>query len=243
MRLREFGLTARPSKTRVGFTKFEFLGHIISVGTIMAEQTKVENILVVKQTINKRQVCSILGQFAYYRRYVPHFASITAPLTDFTKGDKSKRIQWTAECQRALENIQKILNSVPVLLLPSIAEDFVLRTDASARGMGAVMLQRKGNILHPTQYTSKKCSQTQQRYSTIERECLAIIWGCEKFARYLVGTEFILQTDHRLLTFLQASKTKNNRLQRWALSLQEFRFRIEPIPGNTNIFADLLSHE
>jgi hypothetical protein len=242
-RLRAFGLKARPSKVRAGFQTLEFLGHTISVGKMMPEDAKVKKILSLQKPTNKKQVRSVLGLLSYYRRYVPHFASVTAPLTDLTKGTNSKSILWTEDCQRALVKIQKVLNTFPVLLLPSLTEDFVLQTDASSKGMGAVLLQSKDGLLHPVQFASKKFSSPQQKYSTIERECLAIIWACGKFERFLTGREFILQTDHRPLTFLQASKTKNNRLLRWALALQEFRFCVEPIPGTSNVLADILSRE
>lgn len=242
-RLRLFGLTARPSKLQAGFRSLEFLGHTISAGRMMPEQKKISKILALRTPSTKKQVRSLLGLLSYYRRYVPDFASLTAPLTDLVKGNKNRHIQWSEACQLALDRVQQILNSFPVLLLPSLSQDFVLRTDASSRGMGAVLLQHADGLLHPVQYASKKFSAAQQKYSTIERECLAILWACQKFARYLIGREFVLQTDHRPLTFLQSSKTKNNRLLRWALALQEFRFRIQPVPGTTNVMADLLSRE
>jgi hypothetical protein len=108
----------------------------------------------------------------------------------------------------------------------------MIRTDASSVGMGAVLLQERNGLLHPVHYASRKMSETQQRYSTIERECLAIVWGLTKFSRFLLG---------RPLTFLKSAKTKNNRLLRWALMLQEFNFTVEPISGQSNVFADLLS--
>ena len=240
-RLRVFGLTARPSKMHIGFQELEFLGHTLAVGIMKPEKSKVQKILSLKQPTTKKQVRSILGLLSYYRRYVPHFAALTDPLTDLTKGSSSKHIKWTDECQKALEHIQHILNSFPVLLLPSLSEPFVLRTDASSTGLGAVLLQQKREQLHPVQYASKKLTTAQQKYSTVERECLAIVWGCDKFARFLVGRKFTLQTDHKPLTFLHAAKTKNNRLLRWALSLQEYKFVVEPVPGTANVFADLLS--
>ena len=242
-KLRSFGLTARPSKVSAGFQTLEFLGHTITVGKMMPEEGKVKKILSIQQPKSKKQVRSVLGLLSYYRRYVPHFAGVTAPLTNLTKGTQGRQIQWTPECQEALEKVQKTLNTFPVLLLPCLGEDFVLRTDASSQGMGAVLLQQKGELLHPVQYASKKFTETQKKYSTIERECLAVVWGCEKFARFLAGRQFILQTDHRPLTFLRTAKTKNSRLLRWALALQEFAFQVEPLPGRANIFADLLSRD
>ena len=81
----------------------------------------------------------------------------------------------------------------------------------------------------------------EQRYSTVERECLAIVWSIDKFSRYLYGQESMLETDHRPLTYLRQSKLKNSRLMRWALALQEYKFHILPVSGKSNVEADALS--
>ena len=242
-KLRSFGLTARPSKMMLGFSNLEFLGHTLSTGFMKPEKKKIEKILSVQVPKSKKQVRSLLGLLSYYRRYVCNFAEITAPLSDLTRESGKRGIDWTPQCQEALSKVQQILSAKPVLLLPDLQKDFLVRTDASSTGMGAVLLQERDGLLHPVQYASKKLSEAQKRYSTIERECLAIIWGLEKFQRFLLGRYFTLQTDHRPLTFLKSAETKNNRLLRWALALQEFKFDIVPISGHTNMFADLLSRE
>ena len=222
--------------------KDETLDDVVT-GSDLSERTIVERMFQMMLILFFRQVRSMLGLLFYYMTCIKDFVTVKATLTDLTKGDKTRQIKWSSDCQTDLEKVQRVLNSYPVLLLPTLTEDFVLRTDASSKGMGAVLLQEKEGILHPVQYASKKFSETQKGYSTVERECLATVWGCEKFARFLVGREFILQTDHRPLTFLKSSKTKNNRLLRWSLRLQEFRFRVEHLPGNSNVMADLLSRE
>ena len=90
--------------------------------------------------------------------------------------------------------------------------------------MGGVLLQEVDGILKPVCYSSKKFSDTEKRYSPIERECYAIVWAIQKFRQYLYGKEFVLQTDHLPLTYLNSMKNKNDRLMRWALSLQPFSF-------------------
>jgi hypothetical protein len=242
-KLRSFGLTVRPSKMYVGFTELDFLGHVVCSGFLKPQSDKIRKILSIPVPKSKKQVRSLLGLIGYYRRYIPNFASITAPLTDLTRCPEKRVIKWNQECQQALERIQAMLSSEPILLLPDISEPFTVRTDASSYGLGAVLLQEKSGILHPVMYSSKKLLDCQRRYSTIERECLAIVWALTKFSRYLVGRAFTLQTDHRPLTFLQSSKTKNNRLLRWALMLQEYKFVVQPISGQCNTIADLLSRE
>ncbi|KAK7097056.1 hypothetical protein V1264_004088 [Littorina saxatilis] len=97
------------------------------------------------------------------------------------------------------------------------------------------------DVLHPVLYASRKLLERETRYSTVERECLALVWAVDKFHRYLFGSHFFVETDHRPLTYLRQSKTANGRLLRWALSLQEYSFTVVPIPGVRNFEADVLS--
>jgi hypothetical protein len=140
-----------------------------------------------------------------------------------------------------LNTIKGVFSSAPVLQLPRLAEPFVLQADASSTGVGAVLLQDLDGVLHPVSFASRKLLDRETRYSTIERECLAIVWAITKFSKFLWGVEFTLQTDHRPLVYLTTSRFKNSRIMRWSLSLQEYRFRVESLPGTQNVLADLLS--
>ena len=242
-RLRSYGLTARPSKILAGFQSLEFLGHVVGSGVLRPDESKTEKILQVSTPTIKKQVRSLLGLLSFYRRYIPGFASVAAPLTDLTKegGRSCRSIHWTPDCASALQEIQDILSRKPVLLLPRLDLPFVLQTDASSTGLGAVLLQEFEDSLHPVCFASRKLLDREKRYSTIERECLAIVWAVHKFVRFLWGVRFVLQTDHRPLTYLRTSNFKNSRIMRWALSLQEFSFEVLPVSGQANVFADLLS--
>ena len=242
-RLKSYGLTARPSKILTGFQSLEFLGHVVGSGVLRPDESKTDKILQVSTPTTKKQVRSLLGLLSFYRRYIPGFASVAAPLTDLTKegGRSCRSIHWTPDCASALQEIQDILSRKPVLLLPRLDLPFVLQTDASSTGLGAVLLQEFEDSLHPVCFASRKLLDREKRYSTIERECLAIVWAVHKFVRFLWGVRFVLQTDHRPLTYLRTSNFKNSRIMRWALSLQEFSFEVLPVSGQANVFADLLS--
>ena len=242
-RLKSYGLTARPSKILAGFQSLEFLGHVVGSGVLRPDESKTEKILQVSTPTTKKQVRSLLGLLSFYRRYIPGFASVAAPLTDLTKegGRSCRSIHWTPDCASALQEIQDILSRKPVLLLPRLDLPFVLQTDASSTGLGAVLLQEFEDSLHPVCFASRKLLDREKRYSTIERECLAIVWAVHRFVRFLWGVRFVLQTDHRPLTYLRTSNFKNSRIMRWALSLQEFSFEVLPVSGQANVFADLLS--
>ena len=234
------GLTIRPTKMSAGFQELDFLGHMISYGNIKPQDDKVTKLIQIPTPKTKKQVRSLLGLASYYRRFVPNFASLTAPLTDLTRS-KTKTIEWTPACEEAFTKIKEILTKNPVLKLPNLSQGFILRTDACNKGIGAVLLQEVQGVLHPVMYISRKLLDREQRYSTIERECLAIVWSINRLSRYLWGTEFILQTDHKPLSFINSGRYQNNRLIRWALSLQQYRFQVEPVSGKENLLADALS--
>ena len=130
----------------------------------------------------------------------------------------------------------------PVLHLPDLNKTFILRTDASELGLGAILMQEQDGLLHPIAFASKKLLPCETRYSTIERECLAIVWAIQKFELYLFNKSFVIQTDHQPLTCVDRSKILNKRIMNWAMILQEFRYRIEAIPGKENFGPDYLSH-
>lgn len=136
-----------------------------------------------------------------------------------------------------------MLSDRPILKLPEFNETFILRTDAADDGIGAVLLQMEDDEKLPVAYASRKLQPREKAYAVIEKECLAVVWGIQKFNQYLYGREFLLETDHQPLTYLNKAKTENSRLMRWALQLQPYRFRIIAIKGSDNVGADYLSRQ
>jgi phospholipid-translocating ATPase len=128
----------------------------------------------------------------------------------------------------------------PILKLPDFREPFILQADASDTGIGAVLMQNHDGEKFPIAYASKKLLPRERAYSVIERECLALVWAIRKFQTYLYGKEFLLQTDHQPLVYLDQCKVSNSRIMRWALFLQNYRFQIRSIKGTDNV-ADYMS--
>ena len=223
-------------------TSVEFLGHKVESGTMRPVSSTVSKILSLATPTTKKQVRALLGLAGFYRRYVPNFAALVVPLIALTKKGSPNKIRWTAACQQALEKLQTILSSEPVLQLPDFTRVFTIRTDASNTGIGAVLLQEnlQGDLM-PVLYASRKLLDREVRYSAVERECLGIVWAIDKFHRYVFGRHFYVETDHRPLTFLSSSRTPNHRLLRWALALQDYSFTVVPISGSVNWQADVLS--
>lgn len=235
-------LAARPKKCFLGYRQVVYLGHKVGRGCMMPEEAKIVKFKTLKEPQTKKEVRRFLGMLGFYRRYVPHFSEIALPLTNLTKGKKCGVIKWTPSCQEAFERLKKTLVSRPVIRLPDPEKAFVLRTDASEVGLGAVLLQEdeKGD-LQPVSYASKKLIPAETNYSTIEKECLAIVWGIGKFEPYLYGQHFTVMTDHQPLQYLQQVRPHNGRLTRWALQLQAYSFRVQTIKGVDNVDADFMS--
>lgn len=240
--LRDNGLTAKPSKTSVGFKEIEFLGHIIGQGVQKPETSKVEKIKALKHPETKKDVRRVLGLLNYYRKYVQNFARLALPLTNLTKKGQPNKVTWNEECENSFRVIKEALSSEPILNLPDLNKPFVVRTDASDYGIAGVLMQyNEQNELMPCAYVSRKLLDRERRYAVIEKECLGVIYSVGAFEKYLLLKPFVIETDHKPLSFMKENKTKNNRLMRWSLALQGFSFEVKPISGCDNIEADLLS--
>ena len=239
-RLAEANIAAKPSKVYIGYDQLPFLGHEIGAGQRWPETEKIEKIVDAPYPSTKKQLRSFLGLCSFYREYIPSFSTLSAPLTDLTKKNVPEKITWNAEAERSFIEMKTRISQRPVLRMPDHEKDYVLRTDASDRGLGAVLLQEHEGKLHPVAFQSKKLQGAEARYATVEKECLATVWAVQKFERFLYGRKFILETDHQPLKCLQKTPT-NPRLIRWALQLQPYEYNIRVIPGRDNVGADFMS--
>ncbi len=240
-RLKKTGFTARPTKCQIGSCEIEFLGHVVGKGVMKPRSKKVDDIANAKQPETKTQLRSFLGLVGYYRKFIPNFASVAVPLTDKTRKGEPNKIKWEESQEKAFKSLKYRVTSAPILHLPDLKLTFILRSDASEIGLGAVLLQEREEEKFPIAYASKKMNECQKRYSVMEKECLAIIWAVRKFQTFLFGKEFVIETDHQPLACIKKSKVVNARIMRWALSLQPYRYRLEVIKGSKNIGADYMS--
>ncbi|CAM4602147.1 unnamed protein product [Caretta caretta] len=243
-RIREAGLTVKAKKCQIGLNRVTYLGHQVGQGTISPLQAKVDAIQKWPVPKSKKQVQSFLGLAGYYRRFVPHYSQIAAPLTDLTKKKQPNAVQWTGKCQKAFNKLKATLMSDPVLRAPDFDKPFLVTTDASEHGVGAVLMQKgPDQEFHPVVFLSKKLSERESNWSVTEKECYAIVYALEKLRPYVWGRRFHLQTDHAALKWLHTVKETNKKLLRWSLALQDFDFDIQHISGASNKVADALSHE
>jgi hypothetical protein len=239
--LKDANLSARPSKCNFGFMDIEFLGHFVGKGKLMANPQILKKIQDTERPTTKKQIRSFLGLTGYYRKFVPNYAEVALPLTDLTRKGQPERVKWEVQQENAYKSLKSYLSNPPILKLPDNTKTFILKTDSSNVGVGAILMQEHDGIFHPLAYASRKLLSREKNYSAIELECLAIVWGIHKFELYLYGTQFDIQTDHRPLTYIQQAKGLNKRLMGWAMYLQDLRFRVVSIPGKENFGPDFLS--
>ena len=241
-RLRAANLTLRGRKCKFGVSECVYLGHRVGNGMIQPEQSKVDAVRNMVRPGTKKQVRKFLGLTGYYRRFIPNYATIAAPLSDLTRKSLPKSVIWTVECERAFQQIKDCLCSSPVLYNPDFDREFFVQTDASDRGCGAVLGQTdQDGCEHPVAYFSRKFLPREEKYSAVEKECLAIKCALQAFRIYLLGKRFTVYTDHRSLMWLDRLRDTNPRLTRWSLALQPYSFEVIHQAGTDNTNADALS--
>ncbi|XP_063601511.1 uncharacterized protein LOC134777606 [Penaeus indicus] len=240
-RLRLHGLTAGPDKCFFGYTKIKYLGFTLGDNCLRPVDAKIKAIIDMPLPKTKKQLRSFLGTVSFYRKFIPNFADIVSPINVLLRKYSSNVLILNDEQIARINLLKDKLINAPILTLPDYNKQFFLRTDASDTGLGAILLQEMNGELMPVAYASRALLDRETRYAVIERECLAIVWGIEKFKSYLYGKEFILQTDQQPLTYLLNMKNSNGRLMRWSLALQAYSFIIQYIKGVDNVGADLLS--
>ena len=179
-----------------------------------------------------------MGLIGYYRKFIPNFASMTAPLNSLTHN--KEEFKWTAQHETILSQLKQKFTTKPILAHPDFNHPFVIQTDACDIGLGAVLCQRINEIERVIQFTSRTLNDSEKKWSIREKEALSIIWACEQFRPYIIGNHFEIETDHESLQWLSKAKSPA-RLVRWALRLEEFNFTINYKRGKQNGAADGLS--
>ena len=203
-RLQAAGLTLRGRKCHIGRTEVPYLGHVFSATGMAPDQEKIRAIREWPVPNSVMEVRRFLGLASYYRRYICQFSYIAAPLHSLTQ--KHVEFVWTPNCQTAFTTLKEKLMQAPILVYPRFDSDappFILQTDASSVGVGAV-LEQDGKVVG---YASRALTKAECQYSVIQRECLAAVYGMKQFRHYLLGRRFKLVTDHAPLQWLSAQRS------------------------------------
>ena len=238
-RLAQAGLKLHPNKCQFLQHKVHFLGHIISAEGITPDPSKSVKVEHWPVPTSVKETQQFLGLASYYRRFVKDFAAIAAPLHKLT--EKTASFRWTCECQQAFLNLKRRLVSAPILALPDWSKPFLLDTDASDTGIGAVLSQIDGEKEHVIAYASRILTKAERNYCVTKRELLAVVTFLQHFRPYLLKGPFTLRTDHGALTWIQKFKEPEGQVARWLQKLQEYQFSIIHRPGKQHNNADALS--
>ena len=240
VKLREARLKIKLSKCHFCLPNIHFLGHVVGRDGIHPDPEKVEKVRNYPIPKDLKQLRAALGLFSYYRKFVKDFSKIARPLYTLLKKDIP--FLWENNQQKAFDHLKEILTKAPVLSYPDFTKPFVIFTDASKIGLGAVLSQRKEDEKeHVIAYASRSLNQAEKNYSVTEQECLAVVWAIQYFQHYLGMQPFELITDHLALKWLQIAKMPLGRRARWIMELQQYDFTIKHRPGKQNANADALS--
>jgi len=238
-RLQRANLKIKLEKCEFAKERVKYLGHLVTADGVQPDPDKITAVKEYPRPQTIKDVRAYLGLAGYYRRFVSGFADIAKPLTSLLK--KEGKFVWGPEQELAFNQLKESLCSDAVLIYPEFTEEFILATDASGHAIGAVLSQIRDGHERPIAYASRQLNPAESRYSTTERELLAVVWATAQFRCYLLGRKFRLVTDHSALCWMLSLKDPSARLTRWALRLSEFTYSVEHKPGKRHSNADGLS--
>ncbi|GBO11904.1 Retrovirus-related Pol polyprotein from transposon 297 [Araneus ventricosus] len=238
-RLQKANLKLSPKKCRFFRKEVSYLGHIISSDGAKTDPEKTRAIVDWSRPDTVHDLRSFLGLCTYYCRFVRIFSAIARPLHKLT--ETRSNFNWTEECEKSFNSLQQALITSPVLTYPRTDKEFILDTDASIEGIGAVISQKIGNEECVIAYFSKSLGKPERNYCVTRKELLAIVKSVEHFHHYLYGQKFLLRTDHASLRWLLNFKEPEGPIARWIQRLQEYDFEIQHREGTSHGNADALS--
>lgn len=238
-RLLEEGLRLHPGKFQLLRSKIVYLGYIIENGTVSPSPDKLSALEGYQRPKCVKDIQRFLGLCGYYRQFIPDFSIIAKPLTSMMK--KGAPFFWSVDAEKSFEILRCELLKSCNLHLPDLNNPFIIQTDSSDIGIGAVLLQEQDKVRYPVWFYSRVLNDAERNYSVSEKECLAVIQSIKKFKGFIEYSHFTVETDHQALCWLMKIKEPTGRLARWALELQGYNFDVAYRAGNLNRPADALS--
>ena len=238
-KLGQAGLKLKPKKCHFFCKEVIYLGHRVSTEGIATDPEKVEAVQNWRVPTNLTDVRSFLGLCSYYRRFIPQFSTTAKPLTKLT--EKNQGFKWGTEQEEAWAVLKQKLLTAPILAYPDPQCEFILDTDASAYGIGAVLSQVQNGQEKVISYGSRSLTKEERRYCVTRREMLAIVYFMKYFRHYLYGRKFKVRTDHGALRWLMNFKDPQGQVARWLEVLGTFDFDVQHRPGLRHNNADAMS--
>ena len=234
------GLKIKAKKCHICCRSVPNLGHLLSSSGIQMDPHRIKAIADMRAPSSKKQVQVFLGMVNYYRRFIPNLSRVEAPIRKLVS---SSHFEWPKDADVAFNVIKHLVCRDTILAYPSREAKLVIDTDASYEGLGAVISQIDEKCIEqPISFTSRTLSESEKKWTVMERECLAIVWAItDQFHCYVYRATFTIRTDNKPLKWLQTLRKPTPRIARWILKLQEYDNKIVHRPGSTNRVADALS--
>ncbi|GBG82914.1 hypothetical protein CBR_g36441 [Chara braunii] len=238
-KLREVNFKINAKKCEWAKTQVLYLGHVLDGDGIKPKDSKIAAIRDWPTPPTLTELRSFLGLANYYRKFVRNFSTIAAPLRRLLK--KETIWQWDKDCTSALKKLKRALIEYPVLKVADPSLPFVVTTDASRYGIGAVLQQDDGNGYRPVEFMSARMPCEKVATSTYERELYALRQALDHWKHYLLGRHFKVYSDHETLRWLKTQAKMTPKLTRWAAEIDQFDFELKPVKGKYNVVVDALS--
>ena len=240
-RIRTSGLKLKPTKCCVVTQEITYLGFRINPQGLSPLPVSLRLIQSVEAPKTVKQLRHFLGLVNRYLPFYQRLASLTAPLCQLTG---HRTLTWTEEAQEAFHRVQHAFDHIPTLFIPNGQDPFILETDASRSGIGAVLLQKSCGIERPVGYYSKGLSHAESNYSIYKLELFAVVSAVKHFRIYLSHQPFTIRTDNQALTWFRRQQVPpGDVIARWFATLEQFTFTIVHLPGEQNQIADELSRK
>lgn len=235
-------LFAKRKKCEFASDHVMYLGCTIGKDGVSVDKHKIQVVQDWPIPENQHDLRAFLGLCGYYRKFIPHYAAISAPLTDLTKGDvKDVKACWGLVQQHAFEQLKQVLTTTPVLKQADPNKPYVLTCDASEFAIGSVLAQEHNGSFHPVAYHSRKLSPAESRGHPYVREMLAVIDSLRHFEHYLYGQPITIESDQQALSWFWQQKHLDKQQVRWMAELQAANLHLRYVKGKLNLVADALS--
>ena len=218
----------------------DVMGHGLSKDGISINEAALKSIREIMNPKNLKELRSIMGLFSYYRKFIYHYTELSEPMNMLLRKDVPWN--WTPDKVKALDAMKQAFCDAGILIHPDFKRKFILSTDASLVGIGAVVEQELNCELRPFRFSSKSLNDAQRNWDTTERECWSVVHHLKEFRHLLLGNLEKVVTDHNALKWLIHKSDATGKLARWQASMVEYNpLTIEYRPGTENVVADSLS--